>query len=236
MAIFLILCFNYSFSQSNIIEHKVQSGESLYKISLKYEISVDDIKEFNGLTSDMIFVGQVISIPSKDDYTVPDMNYLNDLDLLKRTKIRNVYYSQIGVRELTGNNDGFHVEKYLASSGLGKGYAWCAAFVNWSFLQCGVNNNLKYPAWVPSYFPSDRLIYVRGQLKLRQPIFGDLIGIWFDSKNRLAHIGFYDGEDSKYYFTVEGNTNDAGSREGDGVYRKRRIKRQVHSISSWVEE
>lgn len=237
MAIFLIFSINCSFSQSNITEHIVKSGESLSKISMKYDVSIDDIKELNGLTSNMIFINQIISIPNKDDSNFNiEIGDLNNLDVYNRICVKNVYYSQIGIRELTGNNDGFDVEKYLKSAGLGKGYAWCAAYINWSLLECDIKLNLKYPAWVPSYFPENKLIMVRGQFQLRKPMFGDLIGIWFPKKERLAHIGFYDGENDKYYFTVEGNTNEQGSREGDGVYRKRRIKRQVHSISSWINK
>ena len=232
MVIFLVFSINCSFGQSNL-EHVVKSGESLSKISMKYDVSVNDLKEFNGLTSDVIFINQIINIPKS--YSPPNHGNMETLDIFNRICVKSVYYDQIGIRELTGNNDGYHVEMYLEASGLGKGYPWCAAFVNWTFLQCGDTLNLKYPAWVPSYFPDEKLIKVRGKFQLRNPIFGDLIGIWNPNKNRLAHIGWYDGENSKYYFTVEGNTNEAGSREGDGVYRKRRIKRQVHSISSWIE-
>jgi hypothetical protein len=232
MVIFFIIVSYCTFSQSSVIEHKVSPGETLYRISLMYDISVDDIKEFNGLIDDIIYIDQIINIPC----------YINDTDIyqnetFERDCLQNIYYSQIGIRERTGNNDGVDVEKYLAASGLGKGYPWCAAFVNWVFLECGHDLNLQYPAWVPSYFPSDRLIYVKGQFSLRNPVRGDLIGIWFENKGRLAHIGFYDEKESEYItITVEGNTNDKGSREGDGVYRKRRLTRQIHSISSWVEK
>jgi hypothetical protein len=145
------------------------------------------------------------------------------------------YTSMIGIRELTGNNDGEEVQKILSYSGLSGNYPWCSAFINYVFILNGIDLNLKYPAYVPSYFPKDKLIYVRGQYKLREPIYGDLIGIYFKSKGRLSHIGFYDGQTEKYYISVEGNTNGVGSREGDGVYRKKRIKRQVHSISNWLD-
>jgi len=237
MVIILIFTFNYTIGQNNVIEHKVKSGEYLSLIANKYDITVSDLKEYNGLTTNMIYVDQILLIPSKDDYS-PSFQYsmYDNLNMNERACLKYYYDSQLGVRELTGNNDGFMVEKYLKSAGLGKGYAWCASFVNWVYFQCGDTLKLSSPAWVPSYFPRSRLIYVRGGFQTRQPVFGDLIGIYFQSKGRLAHIGFYDGENSEYYFTVEGNTNEEGSREGDGVYRKRRIKRQVHSISSWVEK
>lgn len=40
--------------------------------------------------------------------------------------------------------------------------------------------------------------------------------------------------EGNFTITVEGNTNEAGSREGDGVYRKRRLKNQIYKISRWI--
>lgn len=153
----------------------------------------------------------------------------------KRDCLKNTYTSYIGVREATGNNDGIEVEKFLKSTGLGKGYAWCAAFVNWCFIQCGIKT-VKSPAWSPSWFPNDKVIYKRNNTIKRQPQSGDVFGIWFSSKKRVAHVGFIDDwqNGSDYAITVEGNTNTAGSRDGDGVYKKRRLKRQIYVVSSYV--
>ena len=228
---FLIIIVGYcAFGQGYInhesyIDHEVKYGESLAWISYVYHISVDDIKSFNNMDNNIVYVGQHITIPIIKEYYCED----------ERDCIKRIYTSQIGVRELTGNNDGEVVEKYLLSAGLKRGSPWCASFIYWTFEQCGDTLSIKYPAWVPSYFPRSKIIYKRGKIKKRDPMYGDLIGIWFSSKGRLAHIGFFDRETNKYYITVEGNTNDAGSREGDGVYKKKRIKRQVHSISSWID-
>lgn len=40
--------------------------------------------------------------------------------------------AQIGIKELTGNNDG-EVEKYLKSVGLGKGYPYCVSALYWGY-------------------------------------------------------------------------------------------------------
>jgi hypothetical protein len=155
------------------------------------------------------------------------------LDYQKRECLRKIAYSQIDVFEATGNNDGATVEMYLHAAGQSKGAPWCASFVYWTILQCGDTLDLELPAYVPSYFPKDKIIWKQGAIIKRTPQFGDVIGIWNSEKGRLAHIGFYDGENSQYIFTVEGNTNEAGSREGDGVYRKKRIKRQVYAIAEY---
>mgnify|MGYP005761004313 CR=1 FL=1 len=44
----------------------VQNGDSLYSISRMYGISVDDIKNANNLTSNILTIGQVLTIPTDD--------------------------------------------------------------------------------------------------------------------------------------------------------------------------
>lgn len=149
-----------------------------------------------------------------------------------RNSVKDVYTSQIGVREATGNNDGKVVESYLKVTGLGKGYAWCAAFISWTFEKAGVKA-LK-SAYSPAWFPNQNTIWKQG--KGQQPQQGDVFGIWFNNKKRIAHVGFVDNWGVKEVITVEGNTNEAGSREGDGVYRKRRLIRQIYAVSNWIKE
>ena len=66
------------------INYTVQKGDNLYAIANKYNVSVDTLKKDNGLTSNLLNVGQIIRIrkPSEDetiveecfgpDYTPPD--------------------------------------------------------------------------------------------------------------------------------------------------------------------
>ena len=61
----------------------------------------------------------------------PTLSHVTEL----RKQLLEIAESQIGIRELTGNNDGKEIEAYLKSVNLGKGYAWCVAFVVWCHLQ-----------------------------------------------------------------------------------------------------
>lgn len=45
------------------ITHVVQSGDTLWLLSRKYGTTVDAIKKLNGLTSDLLSIGQVLKIP-----------------------------------------------------------------------------------------------------------------------------------------------------------------------------
>lgn len=145
--------------------------------------------------------------------------------------ITRTYQSQIGVREASGKNDGVEVEAYLKSVGRHRGDAWCAAFVHWTLEQCG-EPRVK-SGWSPSWFPASRVIYARTGAKTQAPQPGDVFGIWFQKLGRIAHVGFIHEWGCEWVVTVEGNTNDAGSREGDGVYMKRRINRQIYKVARW---
>lgn len=46
------------------IEYTVRPGDTLWLISRRYNTTVDDIKRLNGLTSDMLSIGQMLRIPS----------------------------------------------------------------------------------------------------------------------------------------------------------------------------
>lgn len=83
----------------------------------------------------------------KGDVTSLDANLIRD-------DIRQIYSAEIGVREKTGKNDGDRVEEYLAITNLGKGYAWCAAFVSWVFSEAGFPE--PRTPWSPALFPKKK--------------------------------------------------------------------------------
>ena len=45
------------------VEYTVRSGDTLWLLSRRYDTTVDAIKQLNGLTSDMLSIGQVLKIP-----------------------------------------------------------------------------------------------------------------------------------------------------------------------------
>lgn len=150
-----------------------------------------------------------------------------------RLKVKSIYERQIGVRELTGRNDGKSVEVYLKYVKLQKGNPWCAAFVCWTFGKAEIKN--PQSGWSPDLFPVKAVIYSRNARDNLSPEQGDVFGIYFPDKKRIAHVGFVHTWGSAEVITVEGNTNQAGSREGDGVYRKRRLTGQIYKVSRFIQ-
>lgn len=147
-----------------------------------------------------------------------------------REDVRKAYTAEIGVRELTDRNDGVRVQQYLKSSGLQGNYAWCAAFVNFIYKECGVTERARPSAQARRWFErKDKLV----EWKYVQP--GDVFGLWYRRLNRIGHIGFIDEVRDNSVVTVEGNTNEAGSREGNGVWRKVRMKRTIYKTANWID-
>ena len=54
-----------SVAVSDILQYRVSRGDTLSSISLSYGISIQDIKDFNSLNGNRIYVGQMINIPQK---------------------------------------------------------------------------------------------------------------------------------------------------------------------------
>ena len=143
-----------------------------------------------------------------------------------RIQVVRTAVNELGVRERSGRNDGARVEQFLKLIGLLKGEPWCAAFVSFVFHETGFAK--PRTGWSPALFPASRLA--------RSALPGNLIGIYFREKKRIAHVGIIEKQDGDWIVSIEGNTNSQGSREGDGVYRKRRHKSAIYQISDWINE
>jgi len=65
---------NYSYNIGN--EYIVSKGDTLYSIAKKYNITVNQLKEYNNLKTNTIKIGQVLKIPTKSDETSPYSTYV----------------------------------------------------------------------------------------------------------------------------------------------------------------
>jgi hypothetical protein len=70
---------------------------------------------------------------------------------------------------------------------------------------------------------------------ITEPRAGDNVTFWDYAHRRVAHTGLYHRRvNETFYESVEGNTNEGGSAEGDGVYRKKRSFHTTYIISRWI--
>lgn len=147
-----------------------------------------------------------------------------------QNKSLEIAQSQIGVQEIPKNsNAGPAVEKYLKSVGLGKGYAWCMAFVYWSVktacIELNIENPLAKTAGVLDMY--NRMTKYR----VTTPQPGDFFIMEFGKGT--GHTGFVEKllPNGKLQ-TIEGNTNDEGSREGYEVAR--RYDRKISQMKGFI--
>jgi hypothetical protein len=141
--------------------------------------------------------------------------------------------SQVGVREIKSNG-GEKIAEYQRATWLPVGpWAWCAAFVCWCVREAIGGDEYTFPrpetagAWDFEKWCRS----VDNSVKLHKPHKGDIrrgdIVIF-----TFSHIGIAvrDIDKDGIVQTVEGNTNAEGSRDGDGVYRKRRHATKIRSV------
>jgi hypothetical protein len=159
------------------------------------------------------------------------------MTLVQRTV--EIALSQEGVHEV-GENWGPKVKEYLAAASVDNPAPWCAAFVNWCAEQAAKELEVKSPlelvpnqAYVQSYVD-----YAKAHgwvVDRREARTGDLICVWHQSLKRYGHIGLVTGwtTDSKLIRTIEGNTNDDGSREGYEVAKRDRTPTTSILILRW---
>lgn len=143
---------------------------------------------------------------------------------------------EIGVEEKAGTNCGPRVNEYKAATWLNskKPWPWCAAFVCWVVREAMKAAKRKFTfkrprtagAWDFERWSlaQDRSTWTkkphRGDI-----MPGDIVMFTF------SHIGIATSKPDRngYVTTIEGNTDSRGSREGGGVFRKRRHVRKIRS-------
>jgi hypothetical protein len=176
----------------------------------------------------LLCVGFVLALGSTSVY---GNGGASELD--RRARVVSIFNQELDlkVREKTGRNDGERVEMYLRAVNQKAGASWCAGFVVWVLKAAGINTE-NANAWAPSLFPKKRTTYTRGEPFVAQA--ADLMGIYYPNLKRIGHVGFVERVLDNCVITVEGNTNGEGSREGNGVYRKRRLKRAIYKTAKWI--
>lgn len=133
---------------------------------------------------------------------------------------------ETGTRESDVPNGGKKVSAYLRYVGISIPAPWCAAWVSFVFGEAGYS--APKTAWSPALFPAKRLV------KEAKP--GLILGIYYPALKRISHCGIVAEVRNDWVYSIEGNTNVSGSREGDGVYRRMRHVRSIYRFANWVEK
>lgn len=129
--------------------------------------------------------------------------------------------SYVGLRELPGNR-GKEIDGWLDALKVPRGNPWCMGFVQGIFAETAKTYRVPDPlkpdtAHCLTLWREVPAEWKHGPLDGRR---GD-IAIW-DHGHDTGHTGIVTGYGGGYYTTIEGNTNDDGSREGKEVCEKTR--------------
>lgn len=125
--------------------------------------------------------------------------------------------SQVGYRE--GRNN---YNKYASVAGHANYLAWCATFLVACFKQAG--QELPSGANTAGCYNN-----VEAFKRARRFSYYPAVGaIFFVGSSGQTHTGLVYGFDTVYVYTIEGNTNDGGSANGNGVYKRRRTRASIY--------
>lgn len=134
------------------------------------------------------------------------------------TNTLSIARSQLGCKEEPkGSNWGKDVQKYLGSVGITFPAAWCMAFVYWCTEQAAKELKVKNPL-VKTGGVMMQWNKIPASMKVKDPKPGDIFIMDFGAGK--GHTGFVSAVKGSRIETVEGNSNDEGSREGFEVCRK----------------
>ncbi|RKQ32541.1 peptidoglycan endopeptidase [Oceanobacillus halophilus] len=175
----------------------VKSGDSLSKIGKEHKVSVSDIKKWNNLKSDMIYIGQKLNIGSaKNSSPAPDNNSGSksnaDVDY-NVDKLINVAKSLSGTRYVWGGT---------TTSGFD-----CSGYIYYVYKQAGMDISRLSSA---GYY--ERSYYVDN------PQVGDLVFFEGTYKSGISHMGIYLGDNK---FIQAGSSNGVSIASLDNSYWKK---------------
>lgn len=159
-----------------------------------------------------------------------------DMDIRKAKPIETlikVAEKYIGLRELPGNR-GPKIDQWLLDLRVPIGNPWCMGFVQGAFAETasilGTPDPLKPDtAGCMDLWNRVPKSWRRGVQEGRR---GD-IAIWNHGGGK-GHTGIVKGYAAGFYTTIEGNTNDDGSREGREVCEKDDRKYNDHKLAGFI--
>lgn len=170
-------------------EHIVKLGETLWRISFMYDISVQDLKEYNNLNSSLILVGQKLKI-RKRVVEINEENTTEEENL--EEEVKNDFISEKRNRV---------IEK--AKSHLGTPYKWAGT----------TPNGFDCSGYIYFILGSESLIQSRKSVegywdivkRIEKPTPGDLVFFENTYKTGPSHMGIYLGEGDFIHASSSGN-------------------------------
>lgn len=209
------------------IWHKVKEGETLYNLSLRYGVPVEEIKKANNLEENIIIVGQVLKVPvyKKDSFKLE--NPIKKFEEISKEKNSlSVKFSDLFLTKsiLDKDEEKALKDKFIEIAeqfksfgykmgGSGNGYLDCSMFVKLVFEDFGIN--------LPR--TSREQFEIGIEVSRDELIPGDLV--FFSRNGRkegINHVGIYIGNNKFIHFSSSRKGLAIDSLESD-YFKKRFI-------------
>jgi len=146
-----------------------------------------------------------------------------------------IAHDEIGIKEdPPRSNRGPRIKEYLRCVGLPEPNSWCAAFVYWGFEQAASKQNRVNPlvktGGCMEHWNKNR---IGEKLDAAHAIANPLLvkpgSIFIISRGAgKGHTGIVTGIFDDYLHTIEGNTNNEHSAEGEGVFQ---LQRRISTVN-----
>jgi hypothetical protein len=146
----------------------------------------------------------VIEIPSTTS------SFIQPSEEDKRACLVKTYRSYDGIVEITGKNDHPKIDYFFELLNMAPRQSWCAALLHAAFYNCNIPTQIN--AWSPTGHNAKNLVWFNNRF-IKDAKLADVTAFWNISKNRIDHVGFWDGDisDGKYY-SFEGNYSNRSGR------------------------
>jgi peptidoglycan hydrolase-like protein with peptidoglycan-binding domain len=160
-----------------------------------------------------------------------------------RAAVLTIARGQIGVLENPlGSNRGPQVDTYHRAAGLDPAagnYAWCVSFLQWVFAQAFQSSPLFRTAGVHVLW-AKRMVgstaVVTANKASRHTVKPGMVFV-LDTGGGKGHVGLVEAVNGSKgtLVTIEGNTNNGGSREGVGVFQRHSRKINMSGLLGYID-
>lgn len=152
--------------------------------------------------------------------------------LYPQTELVKYAESYLFVREIKPNRSA-EIDSFNIAVGVPLGSSWCAAYNSWIFNHFNIINPSS--AWSPYWSLKQDRIWKAKQLNTVKLIPGDVVCFFYSNLGRVGHTGIITQVYDDYVITIEGNSNGAGSREGSGVFKKKRSLDKIYTVTRYTK-
>ncbi|MGE7927699.1 LysM peptidoglycan-binding domain-containing protein [Lysinibacillus xylanilyticus] len=183
-------------SKPTAVSHTVVKGDSLSKIAKQYNVTIKEIKDWNGLTVDTIYIGQVLKLSSESS--------VSESETVHNNGTSGAGTSSGTSKDSTANGQAVYKKTVdVANSVVGTPYLYggntpegldCSGLIYYAFNQGGLKIGRESSE---GYFNGNTT-------QVNNPIAGDLVFFQNTYKDGISHMGIYIGNNKFIHAGTDG--------------------------------